>query len=217
MIINFKNIKIKTSSTVYTPAEDTFFLEDILRDHLLPMDGSFNKKVIAEMGCGSGYITIFLMKQLPNCIFYAIDKNKEALKLTFENVTLNDLSTKQIKLIHSDLFSNIAKQSFDLMIFNPPYLPPEIEPKSNGTKDMYRIAWEGGDKVINLFLQSAEEYLQTDGRIIIILSQYQIKDGNPANYIDKTSPKLQVNRSFKKHLPLETLYLVELTRKHPYI
>lgn len=207
MIINFKNVKIKTSPSVYSPSEDTFFLEDTIRDLLKSELKANNIKNIAEMGCGSGYITILLMKLFPESFLYSIDINKLALELTAENILLNRLDDKKITFINSDLFSNVKHYLFDLIIFNPPYLPQE-----SSTSDLETIMWEGGDEIISNFLVNSEKFLTKMGCIILLLSNYQVKNDSPETYINKITSTFRVKKFFKKKFYLETLYGVFLTK-----
>ena len=192
MIINFNNIKIQTSPNVYTPAEDTFFLEDIIRELSNTDLQGANLKAIAEMGCGSGYITILLLELFRESFLYSIDKNNFALALTLENLELNGLDRNKIQIINSDLFSEIKKLSFDLIIFNPPYLPPESSLNSLDTDDIIKISWEGGNKIIKDFLDSCQHFLNENGHVILLLSNYQVKNNSPETYINKINPSFRL-------------------------
>ena len=193
MIINFNDIKIKTSPLVYTPGEDTFFLEDILIDLLTKNTHPCNANHIMEVGCGTGYLVIRLMKVCPESKFVAIDINTHALQLTLENINLNELDQKKIEFIHSDLFSKIKPQLFDIIIFNPPYLPTENRFDKLNDSNIINLAREGGDKIINEFLSSVENFLSSDGKIFMILSNYQVKNGSPEDYIKQANKNFRVN------------------------
>ena len=212
MIINFNGTKIKTSPMVYTPGEDSFFLEDAIKEFFNKTDKEKNYNSIAEMGCGSGYLTINLMKIFPTSSFFAIDKNQYALELTLENINLNDLDKSNINLICSDLFLEVPLQHFDLIVFNPPYLPPESHSTSQKNDEIIKLSWEGGDRIIHDFLHSSLDHLNENGVIILLLSNYQVKDNKPEEYIGHISSFYQVEITFKKKILLETLYVVVLRK-----
>jgi release factor glutamine methyltransferase len=212
MIINFNNIKIKTHPLVYIPGEDTFFLEDTIKEFIYSTEEKINFKSIAEMGSGSGYITIQLMKLFPESYLYAIDKNQNALEITQENILLNGLDSSHIELIHSDLFTYVAPHKFDLIVFNPPYLPTETS-NLEKIEEMVKITWEGGNKIIQEFLTTTLDYLKENGVIILLLSNYQIRNNKPEEYISNITSSLQVLSTFKKKILLETLFIVILTNK----
>lgn len=214
MIINFGTIIIETSETVYIPGEDTFFLEDSLKELVRSNSVPTDVSKIAEMGVGSGYITIILMKLFPECLFYAIDKNQKALDCTSNNIQLNELAHVQIEFFLSDLFQTVNADTFDIIIFNPPYLPMEENSSLATTDPLYRSTWEGGTDLIIDFLHSSEKYLSQNGEIIMVLSQYQVKDGNIDDFVSETNTSLKVKEFFKKQISLETLYVVVLSRTH---
>lgn len=213
MIINFSSgIKIKTSNYVYTPAEDTFLMEDGI-SNFLSVHNKIEINSIAEMGCGSGYIIIGLMKKYLHSEFTAIDKNLYALELTKDNIVLNSLQDRKVQFIHSDLFQNVKYQLFDLIIFNPPYLPRENYDYILETDLIVKDSWEGGTVVISEFLSSAINYLSINGRIMIILSNYQVKEDQIEKFISDINPKYLLVGYLKKKLNLETLYFVILAMK----
>ena len=217
MIINFNDIKIKTSPMVYTPGEDTFFVEDVLKKELTKNIQPVNVNNILEVGCGSGYLLIVLVKLCPKSKFVAIDINTHALQITLENINLNGLDQKSIELIHSDLFTKVKSKLFDIIIFNPPYLPTENKFAELNDNNIVNLAWEGGDKIIKAFLLSVENFLSRDGKIIILLSNYQVKNDRPEDYIKQANKNLMVKASYKKILFLETLYIVILMKNNQTI
>jgi len=68
------------------------------------------------------------------------------------------------KAIKSDLFKNI-ENSFDLIIFNPPYLPESKYDKEKDTTGGKR-----GDETILRFLKQVKKYLNKNGKIFLLMS-----------------------------------------------
>ena len=107
---------------IYEPAEDSLLLQEQVK--------KFVKQgmKILDIGTGSG-ILAETAKQLGGMVL-AADINLESVK---------HVQSKGINSVVSDLFSNI-KEKFDLIIFNPPYLPKEdMEPEDS------RLATTGGE------------------------------------------------------------------------
>ena len=127
MRINFKNIILETSpNLVYVPSEDTFFLEDCIREYF--SSGLAKITSMCDMGAGTGYIGIVLKKMFKSSELQALDRNKHAINLCNENFALNDITGTAINsnLFHY-YFSNNISIKFDLIVFNPPYLPSKID------------------------------------------------------------------------------------------
>ena len=109
---------------VYQPAEDTYLL---LKVSMAEARGS--DKVL-EVGCGSGLISRNLVPRVRDVL--ATDINPFAVSMVKEY---------GIPVIRADLFRGI-KAEFDLVIFNPPYLPTSEEEKAAGWMN---FALDGGD------------------------------------------------------------------------
>ncbi len=97
---------------MYSPSEDTYFMEDIL--------ANYRGKIALEVGIGSGYLTRLLCTNFEFVVGTDIDINSI---LYAKNNTLTNISNKL--LVCSDLSLPI-KCKFDLIISNPPYLPTEF-------------------------------------------------------------------------------------------
>ncbi len=129
------------------------------------------------MGTGSGIIAIFfqLVKiqfQKFNPKIYASDILKEAIKCAKINEKLNNIEN-QIEFIQSDLFKSFPddlKHSFDIIVFNPPYLPSSNLIETNKIKTNIDYSWNGGLKghdIILEFLDGAKSFLNMKRRSYI--------------------------------------------------
>ncbi len=126
-------------------------------------------KKILDVGTGTGIISIFLRliaMQIPNFnpLIYGSDILENSLKCAKLNAKRNKIY-KQINLIHSDLFKSFPKKlenSFNIIIFNPPYLPSSSLIKENQNKQYIDYSWDGGPKGYELlidFLSNAKFFL----------------------------------------------------------
>lgn len=79
-----------------------------------------NPITIADIGTGSGCIAIAMAKHIPNARVYAYDISVDALKIAQENAQLNqvEIHFNQINILET----NDLKQTFDIIISNPPYV-----------------------------------------------------------------------------------------------
>lgn len=144
---------------IYAPLEDSYFLKKILEEKVPELLGKNQKLIFLEIGNGSGI-------QLQTVLRLGLKK---------ENIFSCDINIFAVKYcrklnfncIKSDLFKKIERK-FDLIIFNPPYLPKDMrEPKNS------RFATTGGKKgseIINRFLKQAKFHLNENGRIFLLTS-----------------------------------------------
>jgi release factor glutamine methyltransferase len=149
---------------IYEPEEDSFFLKEVI-EKKVPLLIKKNELIkVLEIGVGSGIqLKTFFNVGVKRENIFGVDINKDAV-LHCKNLGFN--------CFESDLFSKV-KEKFDLIIFNPPYLPTD----ENESEDSRLITTGGknGSEVINLFLKDAKNYLNKDGRIFLLVSSLSKK------------------------------------------
>lgn len=142
---------------IYQPAEDSYLMQNILKKEIPKLLKQNSKLKVLEIGCGSG-VQLQTLKKLKTKNIFACDINPEAVvhcrKLGFH-------------VVQSNLFSNV-KDKFDLIIFNPPYLPrDEREPTESRVAT---TSGKNGSEIINKFLKQAKKHLTSDGKIFLLTS-----------------------------------------------
>ncbi|MBS3781401.1 MAG: methyltransferase [Candidatus Thermoplasmatota archaeon] len=187
-----RELDIGVHEGVYEPSDDTYLLLDIIQ-----LEG---QKEILEIGCGSGIISLHCSAQ--GCNVLSVDRDEKALKNTKINAKKNNLD---ISVRKSHLFSNINKDDWNIIIFNPPYLPrDEFLSKDD--------RWDGGkkgDEIIVRFLAKAKDYLKKDGKLFMCYSSLSPKE-RIKNIIDK---RYEIVNFEKKEFFFETLYGLELNKR----
>jgi len=171
---------------MYSPKEDSFLLLNNLKKYIKP------KIKFLEIGAGSGIISKQAKKLGAEVL--AVDIDNEAVKKM----------KKQIPIIKSDLFRNLKNQKYDLIVFNPPYLPEHKYDKKKDTS-----GGKKGDETIIRFLKQAKNHLNNNGKILLISSSL-----TPMEKINKILDKDYKNKTIdKKKLFFEQLYLYEISLK----
>ncbi len=136
---------------VYQLESDTYLLLEATLAEVRPGDR------ILETGTGSGFIAMELSRVAQ---VIATDINPHAVIAARKS---------GIETIRTDLFAGICG-SFDLIIFNPPYLP--TSPKER-IDDWLEYALDGGQSgrdVIERFANGVGRVLARDGRILLLIS-----------------------------------------------
>jgi release factor glutamine methyltransferase len=136
---------------VYQPEADTYLLLEACRAEVKPGDR------VLEIGTGSGAIAAELVQR---CDILATDLNPHAV-----------LCARQqgIEVVQGDLMSGI-RGTFDLVLFNPPYLPTKAEERLD---DWLEYALDGGPtgrEVIERFAHDVRRVLAPGGRILLLIS-----------------------------------------------
>lgn len=162
----FFGYPFKVDERVLIPRADT---EILVEQCKFILEEIGNGKVL-DIGTGSGAIVVSLAKQLKDYKFFGVDISEEALQVAKENVELNGVQDK-IKLLKSDIFSNVEEREFDMIISNPPYIPkneyeelmPEVrlhEPKGALTDN------GDGFYFYEKIVKDGKEYLKNGGYMV---------------------------------------------------
>jgi len=158
--IRFKDKVFFVLDDVYEPAEDTF----LIAEHLKAAGQ------VLEIGTGCGMLSVLAAHRAERVV--ATDINPYAAKCAKLNVKMHGVSEK-IDILIGDLFSPIKENyTFNMILFNAPYLPDEKIEESE-SKSLIDYAWSGGKdgrQTIDRFLQQASKHLKSGGKILLVQS-----------------------------------------------
>jgi release factor glutamine methyltransferase len=132
-----------------------------------------SQRSMAEIGIGSGCISISLSKQILDLHIYATDISLAALKIAKQNIFKHSLNN--ILLIQSNLLNCISNK-FDLICANLPYVPSS----SLKLLPVYKFeplqALDGGIDglfYIKTFLEVAQNYLSRKSLLLMEIESTQ--------------------------------------------
>jgi release factor glutamine methyltransferase len=152
-------VKLGNSNLVYEPAEDSFLLADAALDEAGP-----GMRVL-EIGTGSGFVSAVLLANLKDVYLVATEINPHAALCAKAN---------GVEVIRTDLFRGVRSGSpetrFDLILFNPPYLPTSGEEKVQGWLNYAFDGGTSGRETLNRFLDEVRDYLKPGGKILVLIS-----------------------------------------------
>lgn len=156
---------------IYEPREDSY----LIAKHVKYLASG----TVLDMGTGSGYLAIEAAGSDKVKKVYAADINPEAIKYCKKRIR-----SKKIIFVQSDLFSAFRKRKvkikFDLIIFNPPYLPNDSR-----LKDIALDGGRKGNEIILRFLKESKGFFGKEGKILLLFSSLSRKKD-----IDKTIKEL---------------------------
>lgn len=150
--IKYRDKIIHLAPHVYPPAEDSFLMIDALSGNIQ------NDQTVLELGCGSGIISVF-----------ARDYSSKITATDLSPHAVNCAKLNGIPAIRTDLFAGI-KGTFDLVIFNPPYLPTSEEEYTGIWDDLMVGGGSDGRKTIERFIAEVGDHLSPKGRVLLLVS-----------------------------------------------
>lgn len=180
---------------VYEPAEDTF----LLADHLRVREG----ERVLELGTGCGILAVLAAERGGRVL--ATDVSEEALRCAWLNAWKNGVG-ERVELRKGNLFEPVGSSRFDLILFNPPYLPEEGEgdPRWSGGED--------GREVLDPFLSALPSHLSKGGRSLFVQSSLS---GVEETFRRAEEGGLRVTVLSRLKLPFEELLVME-ARMEPF-
>ena len=171
---------------LYEAREDSFLLKKYVE--------KFARGKVLEVGVGSGVLMEAALENTKDV--EGTDINSEAVAFCRE---------KGLNVKRGDLFNDIFRK-FDLIVFNPPYLPQD--PEMGEHKDLF--GGKNGWEVIERFFNEAGRFLEEKGEILILFSSLTSK--NKVNDIIKKN-KFKFELLEEKSIGLmEKLYIYRCYR-----
>ncbi len=176
----FMKLNFYVDENVLIPQPDTEILvEEVINNCGCNIDDSFGKDQvrntirnieILDLCTGSGAIGISLAKYMKNSKVTCTDISMKALQIAKLNAEKN-LVHKNMKFILSDLFENLEKRRFDIIVSNPPYIKTEVINRlEKSVQNEPYLALDGGKDGLEFYKIIAKEaykFLNPKGKIYL--------------------------------------------------
>ena len=147
----FMKMDFFVNENVLIPRPDT----EILVEEVIELAKKMEKPKILDLCTGSGAIAISIAKNVPTAEVTAIDISEKALEVAKKNA--RNLQVK-VKFKKSNLFSNIGKTKFDIIVSNPPYIKKaDIKLLSSEVQKEPEIALDGGYDGLDFYRKIANQ------------------------------------------------------------
>ena len=166
----WRNLKLRVTDKVLIPRPETELVIDIV----FKIFGKKSQKLFfAELGTGSGAISISLALEFPMWDGIATDIDQDALEVATKNYKSSS-EQSNLKFCCGDWWTPLEsfKGKLDLVISNPPYIPRDTYEKlpkevKNFEPKIALIGGEDGLEHIRKIIQKAPSYLRKKGWLIL--------------------------------------------------
>jgi release factor glutamine methyltransferase len=139
---------------VYQPAEDSRLLAEAAVAQIAPDD------VVLEVGTGSGYVAATIDQEVGARVV-GCDLNPHACEQAREH---------GVEAVRMNLTDGFRDGAFDVVVFNPPYLPTDPDEAGDDWMEVALSGGEDGREVIDPFLESVGRVLAPDGYVLLLVS-----------------------------------------------
>ncbi|HJV82653.1 50S ribosomal protein L3 N(5)-glutamine methyltransferase [Noviherbaspirillum sp.] len=165
------------------------FIAELIPDQFAPwVDDPESVANVLDLCTGSGCLPIMLADAFPNAQVDAVDISSDALAVARRNVDDYQLQDR-IALIESDLYTNVSKKKYNLIVSNPPYVNAD---SMNKLPQEYRhepqLALAGGTDGMDLvrkIVAGAAERLTKNGILVVEI-------GNERAFAEAAFPDLEL-------------------------
>ena len=158
----FMKMTFYVDENVLIPRPDT----EILVEEVIQIAKKINAKKILDMCTGSGAIAVSLAKYIPDSRITAVDISSKALNIAKKNAKSNQVEN-QITFVESNLFENLPKEKYDIIVSNPPYIKnEEIKTLDKEVQKEPKLALDGGIDGLDFYraiIKQDYEYLKFNG------------------------------------------------------
>ncbi len=125
---------------------------------------------VLDLCTGSGCIAIACAYAFEHAAVLASDVSRDALDVATINRANHGLE-QRLQLVESDLFESIPKQSFDIIVSNPPYVSEremrELDAEFSFEPESGLAAGNTGMDLVVPILQQAARYLSAHGILVV--------------------------------------------------
>lgn len=176
---------------VYAPAEDSDLLARTASEHVRAGDR------LLDVGAGSGHIAATL-RDHADLDIVGSDINPHACRAT---------AGRDIPVVRAHLTEPFQDDCFDLVVFNPPYLPTPTDHERDDWLERALSGGESGREVVAPFVEAVPRVLAPDGRVLLLVSTLT---GIEAIERLAAGAGLESARVAETAFPFETLVVLKL-------
>lgn len=178
---------------VYQPAEDSELLATAAIESIR------SEWRVLEVGVGSGYVANKI-ESIVGASVIGTDINPHACRMAH---------AQGISSVRTDIVSAIADETFEAIVFNPPYLPTTDELERDTWFTRAIAGGESGRDVVRAFIDSAERVLVSNGEALVLVSSLT---GIDAVVEHADSAGFSAEKVASTSVPYERLVVLRLTR-----
>ncbi|MDZ7745696.1 MAG: HemK2/MTQ2 family protein methyltransferase [Halobacteriales archaeon] len=186
---------------VYQPAEDSRLLADVA------VDRAHDATRVLDVGTGSGYIAGRVARDTAASVV-ASDVNPHACRQARANAHEESIP---LAVVRGDCTRPFEPETFDVVTFNPPYLPRDAEAERDDWMERALTGGETGREVIESFLDDVGRVLTPDGVVLLLVSTLTDIEAVASYAADRD---LAAETAREESFPFERLAVLEITTKH---
>ncbi len=181
--------------------------------HAVKLVGKEEDKHALEIGIGQGALISLAVKQkFPQLNLHGIDCSQSRVESSQHVAAHNNV---EVNFFESDLFASVpAEPKFDLIFFNPPYVPTAVGEGLQLTEKLQvdgDQVWNGGEDgcdVLRQFLAGAVDYLAAGGRLVFGVQSMFVPDATVEDVVGQT--RFEISQKVRRRFSPAMAYVLTL-------
>ena len=164
---DFMGLSFAVDENVLIPRPETEILTEFVGEFLR---STKNNVIFADLGTGSGAISISILKFVKNARACAVDISEKALDVAKFNAQKFNVENR-LEFFCGDLFLPLKGRIFNAIVSNPPYIPTkDLKTLQYEVKKEPQLALDGGKDGLNFYrriISDAPKFLLNGGLLAV--------------------------------------------------
>ncbi len=176
--VRFCGLEFAVTPDVLVPRSP---IAELILDQFSPwlkLTDSARTSRLLDMCTGSACIATALAVNMPDRAVDAVDISSAALEIAFDNIERHNISGR-VKLIQSDLFTELGGNRYDLIVSNPPYVSADtfaqLPPEYHAEPSVGLVSGEDGLDIVLKILDASPDYLNQQGILVVEVGESEQK------------------------------------------
>ena len=163
----FYGLEFEVNENVLIPRPET----EIIVENAVSLLSDSDKSRFCEIGTGSGCISVSILHEVVRATAVGADISQKALEISQRNAVKHQVSDRLV-LLNSDIFQNVPREKFVLIVSNPPYISSsDIPHLQREVKDFEPINaltdGKNGLSIIKKLISESPGFLLSGGFLLI--------------------------------------------------
>jgi release factor glutamine methyltransferase len=166
-VVDFAGLRLTVFPHVWPPSP----ISERLVDFAVESVADLPHPRIVDVGTGSGAVAIGIATRRPDAEVHGVDPSRDAVRCARANA--RRLRVDNVTFHLGDLLDPVRAQVADVVVSNPPYVPPGITFRAGVTTEMVKGGGFDGLDLLRRLVDDAKGILRPGGALVLQLADAQ--------------------------------------------
>ncbi len=170
---HFRDVQLAVGPGVFVPRPETELVAGLAVEAARELVSAHGTALVADLGTGSGAIALAVATEVPDAQVLAVEVDRTAAAWAERNFR----GQQNIQLVVADVQSALLNCAVDVVVTNPPYVPPDTPTEPEVVHDPPLALWGRGTDgldVARAFVAAAVRALRPGGFFVMEHAESQV-------------------------------------------